>query len=337
MRVTLNVEDLLKRNRIEYVTRGKNVKRGHLNIQCPFCGSADPSHHMGIDPGTAEWACWRNAEHRGKSPVRLLMKLLHVGYGEARELCGLGEDYIDPDGFSAFMHKLRTPVVAAAPRHLELPAHFEPITGATVRTRRHFQYLCGPDRCFEPTDVPHVVSQYNLCASIDTQWRDRVLMPYYEDAQLVAWTGRAISRATLRYKDLGLDDCVVPIKHTFYNAPALNRKARALLVHEGPFDVVKADFYGKRVGIRSVGLSTASMSDQQLYRLTTHAQNFEWIGVCMDQDTGLDRLHTAKMVAKLAHLKTPVRSIVLPEHWQSKDFGGATAIEATHFLMELSQ
>jgi len=338
MRSVLNWEAVLIKHRIPFITHGKNVKRGNLNVHCPFCGSADPSQHMGIDPDTGWWACWRNDQHRGKSPVRLLMRLVGMDYAEAREACGLGEDYVDPDGFSAFMNKLRSPeLLDDAPAHLEWPEDASPIRFNNIRTRRHWAYLCGPDRRFTAHECTGIVQRYDLRASLDPLWRDRVLMPYYEDNKLVAWTGRAITgNATLRYRDLAIEDCVVPIKHTFFNAEAMKRRAKGLLLVEGPFDAVKADFHGHQFGIRAVALSTASLSDQQLYRLSEHASNFGWIGVCMDQSSALDALASTKMVGKLSHLKTPIKTIRLPESWHSKDFGGATGQQVTDFLSTLT-
>jgi len=71
---------------IPYVTSGKNVSIGNFNIQCPFCGHADPSEHMGIEVATGYWGCWRESKHRGKSPQRLIMRLLHIGFDQANEI-----------------------------------------------------------------------------------------------------------------------------------------------------------------------------------------------------------------------------------------------------------
>ena len=38
-----NWRELLDEQRIAYIERGANVKRGEVNIRCPFCGAADPS------------------------------------------------------------------------------------------------------------------------------------------------------------------------------------------------------------------------------------------------------------------------------------------------------
>lgn len=62
---------LLSDEGIEYAEKGRN-----LYIQCPWCGYEDPSKHLGISLDGKGWGCWRNSQHRGRSPARLLFKLL---------------------------------------------------------------------------------------------------------------------------------------------------------------------------------------------------------------------------------------------------------------------
>jgi hypothetical protein len=84
----LDWRQLLTDNRVPFIERGPNVKRGEINIRCPFCGSADPSYHMGLNLDSGWWSCWRNKDqHSGKSPG-------------ARSGCG------------AAMHTRRAPIMA---------------------------------------------------------------------------------------------------------------------------------------------------------------------------------------------------------------------------------
>lgn len=61
---------------VEFVEQGANVAHNNININCPWCGPDDPSHHLGISLDGKGWGCWRNPAHRGRSPWRLLFKLL---------------------------------------------------------------------------------------------------------------------------------------------------------------------------------------------------------------------------------------------------------------------
>lgn len=282
--------------RIPYVERGANVSRGEINIRCPFCGSADPSHHMGLNLETGWWSCWRNrSQHSGKSPLRLIMKLLGVPYGQAREIAGLGDDYVDPEGFDSvaarILGRIKTdgPAPIAERRFLTLD-EFKPITEA-VRTRRHWNYLYR-DRGFSGTnrgieDVDALVKQYRLCAAPQSSkhWADRIIIPYYYEKKLVTWTGRALGSSVRRYRDLETDLSLMAPKETLFNHDVMIGGGRVLLVQEGPFDALKVDFYGQHYGVRSVGLSTNSISEDQAHLLKLAETTFERTIVVMDSKT----------------------------------------------------
>lgn len=334
----LDFKALLDEHRIEYVTRGKNVSRGEVNIQCPFCGSADPSHHMGINLESGWWSCWRNANHRGKSPLRLLVALLRIPYWQARELAGLGKDYVDPDGFSSVVQRLRdgwgTTVQAeqAEARVLRLDRDFRPVDG-TYATRRFEDYLCDV-RGFDRRDVPDVCLDYDLHCATGGTWAGRLIMPYYMDGQLVTWTGRAIGRAEVRYKDLSVDESLLAPKHTLYNHDALIEGGRVLVIVEGPMDAMKLDFYGRPYGVRAVGLSTNSMQDDQAYLLAESCQQFDRLGVMMDRASAVSIADSMRMRNALSFLGRPVQSLLPPGG--AKDAAAAHFRDLQHFAKELT-
>src|ERR1044071_2686938 len=78
----------LRQNNIPYTTTGPNASRGRVNIKCPFCGSADPSEHMGISIRGSGWSCWRNDSHRGVDNARLVAQLLRCSQAEAKRIVG---------------------------------------------------------------------------------------------------------------------------------------------------------------------------------------------------------------------------------------------------------
>lgn len=156
---------LLRQQGIPFVDRGANVKRGEVNIKCPFCGTADPSHHLGLNLDTGWWACWRNNNHRGKSPLRLLMQLLRVPYWKARQMAGLDDDYVDPEGFDAVAarimgrgEKLTRPEQAKTRREfLQFDRNFLEIDDR-IKTRRFWNYLY--DRGFAEQDIDRLCELY---------------------------------------------------------------------------------------------------------------------------------------------------------------------------------
>lgn len=337
----LSWERVLAEHRVPFITAGPNVKRGEINIRCPFCGSADPSQHMGINLETGWWSCWRNrAQHSGKSPLRLLMRLLNVPYAQAREIAGLSNDYVDPEGFDAVAARLMGRGKDARPgtverRALQLDDKFEPVTGK-MRTRRYWNYLFA-DRGFNGSskageDVDVLCELYQLHAGDGWQWRDRLILPYIQDGQLVTWTGRAITPSKYRYLDLSVDESILPAKETLYNHDALLAHGKALVLLEGPFDALKVDFYGRPWGVRAVALSTNSVSDEQAFLLQAASGHFDRTLVMMDNASVLGIVDSMRLKQELRFM--PNLAIV-PVPAGRKDAGELTPEQATNWARAL--
>jgi len=302
-------ERLLKEQRVPFIESGANVKRGEIAIRCPFCGSADPSMHMGLNLENGWWSCWRNrSQHSGKSPLRLIMKLLRVPYSQARQIAGFGDDYIDPEGFDALaaklMHRDGTEGRPEQTRRrvLDLDPGFRVIE-PNGRTRLHYEYLVDQRGFDAEGDVAKLGSQYGICAGVSGVWASRIIIPYYQDEDLVTWTGRAIAPATVRYRDLERNESILPPKETLFNhdamlPPAVAQK-RILVLVEGPFDALKLDFYGRSHGIRAVALSTNAISDAQAFLLNAAATNFQRVIVMMDNATELSVIDSMRMLGSL--------------------------------------
>lgn len=334
---------LLEEHGIPYVTSGANVKRGEVSIRCPFCGSADPSHHMGLNLENGWYSCWRNrAQHSGKSPVRLIMQLLRVPYGRARELAGLGDDYVDPEGFDAIAARILHLNPAepnpsqAERRHLDMPRDFVPIKESGW-TRLHWNYLFG--RGFDMTrggieEVDLLVEQYQLKACRSQPWAGRVIIPYFLYGELVTWTGRAIGSTRIRYRDLEVAEGLMAPKETLYNADAMLEGGKVLVLQEGPFDVLKVDFYGRRYGVRSVGLSTNSISDQQVFLLSEAVGKFDRLLVMMDTKSVTGLVDSMAMKQQLSFLDMP--SSITPVPFGAGDGGNLTGDQVIQWAKEIT-
>lgn len=338
-------ERLLSEQRIAFVTSGANVKRGELNIRCPFCGSADPSYHMGINTETGWWACWRNRkQHSGKSPLRLIMRLLDVPYGRARELAGLGDDYVDPEGFDAMAAAfLRRDDKTAQPeaverRYLELDRRFEPVTDRP-RVRKFWNYLAAPEpngrgfsgRSAAGEDATILCQLYNLQCATWGYWQDRIIIPYYQDGLLVTWTARAIGPSSARYKDLSIGESLVAPKQTLYNHDCMLEGGMVLALVEGPLDALKLDFYGRPWGVRAVALSTNSITEQQTFLLQTAVGRFERTVVMLDDPDGLGAADSLWLLQELSFLPD-VTTARVP--FGAKDAGALTPEQATRWARE---
>lgn len=336
----LDWERVLTEQRIPYITNGPNVKRGELAIQCPFCGSADPSKHMGLNLDTGWWSCWRNrAQHSGKSPLRLLIRLLGVPYERAREIAGLSEGYIDPEGFDAavarIMGRLKNEGRPEQIRRrvLRFEDSFEEITSPSrVRTKRYWDYLAGRGFDLYEDDVKNLGREYNLRVTTGGYWGSRIIIPYYQDGDLVTWTGRAIGKSTARYLDLSIDESLLAAKETLFNHDCMLAGGKALVIQEGPMDVLKTDFYGKAFGVRAVGLSTNSIKDAQSYLLQTAIGKFSRILVMLDNASRLGIVDSMRMKQAL-HFLPGIE--ITPVPYGAKDGGELTPREVIKWAKAL--
>lgn len=307
---------LLEEHRIPYVERGANVSRGEINIQCPFCGSADPSHHLGLNLESGWWACWRNQNHRGKSPLRLLIKLLRVPYWKALEIAGLDKSYVDPEGFDAVAARIMgreslTRIEEVRREFLSIPKEFRSL-GAGAVFSRHRNYLINK-RGFPERDLETLVTDYQLMGAVSGKFSDRVIFPYFVNGELVTWTGRAIADSAIRYRDLSVDESLIPPKQTFYNHDAIITGGKTLLVVEGPMDVAKLDFYGRPYGVRAVGLSTNSIQEEQIFLLEDAVSQFDSILVMLDMASSLGIADSMRLKEKLMHIpKVGIRAFPSP-------------------------
>jgi hypothetical protein len=334
-------ERLLVEHRIPYITSGANVKRGEISVRCPFCGSADPSMHMGLNLENGFWSCWRNrGEHSGKSPIRLIMRLLNVPYGRAREIAGLGDDYIDPEGFDAVAARVLHRNQDKRPeqinrRFLDLDRSFVTIT-SKPRTLKFWNYLYQRGFNGESDagrDVDVLVDLYNLHAGTNYRWGDRIVLPYYQDGDLVTWTARAVGPSTMRYKDLSIDESLLAPKETLYNHDCIATGGKVLVVVEGPFDALKLDFYGQPWGVRAVALSTNSVTDAQAFLLQSAVDKFSEVVVMMDNASTLGVVDSMRMKQAL-HFLMNVR--IAPVPFGAKDAGELTPKQVIEWARALN-
>lgn len=326
----INWQRLLEQNSIEYITSGANTKRGNINIRCVYCGTSDPSKHLGINPQTNEWGCLRNSEHRGKSPVKLLMKLLNVSYKKAQEIAGLTKEYIDPDGFSEFAKKLKeNKTETVSKKILDFPKEFVSIK-PTGKTKRFYDYL--QVRGFDKRAIELLTKDYLLSASIFGDFKDRIILPYLVNYKLVTWTARAISESSLRYKALSSETAIVKTTDSLYNHDALLTNSDYLFLVEGQFDALKLDLFGKQFGIRAVALGTNTINESQIYCLESGIGHFKKVVIMMDNTSKLSVIDSIKMKNKLQHISN-VEFMSVP--FGCKDTGELTQKQVEEFCRSL--
>jgi hypothetical protein len=271
-----------------------------------MCGAADGGMHMGISLTGNAWGCWRNKDHRGRSPVRLLMTLLKVSYATARDIAGLDDTYVDPEGYESIKNNLfqKHEEVEQSENDvttkLQFPEEFLEISDKRARTAKFHSYLVG--RGFHPAHISDLCKEYALRAGVSGEYQDRLIVPYMVGRNIVSWTGRAISTSKIRYKDLSVDNSVIPPKKALFNFNCTQRGGDVLLVCEGPFDALKLDFYGKKFKVRSVALSTNSITDEQTYLLEEVCIKFKKVLMVMDSANSVGVVDSMRLKERLAQI-----------------------------------
>lgn len=273
----MDVLKILDRTGVEYVDHGPNVAKGNVNIQCPWCGSADHSHHLGINIEKGYWGCWRDRAHRGRKLYKLVSRLMGVSYAQARRITGEGRGIaVQRDSMENVLLDLSSAPDSstgdALRAEIRLPKQFRPLAsrhGPRYRVAERFlQYV--RDRGFG-RDAGTVCRRYKLRYCVEGDFANRIIIPVYERGQLMTYLGRSIYKdSTLRYRALSKEESVKQVKDCVYNFDRALEGGEILVIVEGALDAMKVDFYGHRRGLRAVGLFNMNVEDEQaelLYEL----------------------------------------------------------------------
>ncbi len=265
---------LLESNNIEYVTRGPNTKRGEVSVRCPWCGIDDPSQHLSISLTADKWGCWRNSEHRGKRPHRLIQALLNCSNHTASAIVGQ-YSHADPDDLDEALAMLTATSEPPEPdKQLVMPDEFRWI-GPLGSGNRFWQYL--ERRGFD--DIQILASHYRLRYASVGHYKDRIIFPLYKQSRLIGWTGRALADAPEAPRYLSSGEA---IKRTVLWEDGLRQGGNALFIVEGPFDALKLDFYGGPA-IRATCCFGTSASPEQITILRELSRLFSHTIILFDQ------------------------------------------------------
>lgn len=299
---------------IPYVTSGPSTTRGNISIKCVYCGQADPSEHLGLklDISDPAWNCWRNSQHSGRSPRRLVQKLLGCSYNDAMSVvvnqlvASPEQEELDraTDAMrTSTLTKTKTPVPAII---LDLPAEFKPLNKHAQVVSRYgdmfIDYL-AVNRGFG-TDAVNVVNEFNLRYALIGEFAWRLIIPFYAKGQLIGWTGRDIRRnPKRRYHTRGN-------KNMIFNADSA--QGRTLLITEGPMDAIKLHHYGRTQGYAAVATLGTAITPEQKSILARIIRQCENAVILFDRDTLAAGMPLAEELESLS--SRPVRSRFLREY-----------------------
>jgi len=283
-----NIIEVLDTHSIPYITSGKNVKRGCVNIKCPFCGEADRSSHLGINLSTGMWACWRNIEHRGRLPHRLLMKLLGCSYEAAQALL------VDTSDLRTITDRLtmeeKDNDKSTEDKSVEYESGIVPLSNKPIHGR-FFQYLA--QRGFDYQHIHPMTGLYDLHCALVGQFKNRIVFPIHVNDRLMGYTGRCVDDGRLRYLSSG-----PTIKRHLLWHDLLLSGGRRLWVCEGPFDALKIDYLSRRIGLpdRATCLFNVNPTESQLDELLEVAGHFDSVSLLFDRGALNEALLVQKML-----------------------------------------
>lgn len=270
-------------HRVEYVERGPNVKRGEINIKCPFCGPRDTSHHLGIDYQDTGWfACWRSKTHSGTHPAKLIRALLDCSWKEAVRIAEKGQG---GSGGSVEELQARLDGLGAVggqdqgwERRLKpqkWPKEFFHLGRTDRRSRwsgrsRFLTYLWARGI----VDHKAFAKEYHLHGCLSGRFKHRIIFPITFDGKLIGWTGRAIAPAKIKYDSFPSAEDSDAIDSVIWNYDrCATREGKFLIVTEGCFDAGNAEWVARDrikggVGaVATLGINPSSRKIQLIRRL----------------------------------------------------------------------
>ncbi len=209
--MTFNARDYLNSRNIPYQEAGKNVSRGWIGFNCPFCD--DPSNHCGVNLSADFFTCFRCP---AKGPIELLiMTIEDIEWSEAVEVKKQFHEGTIP-----------LPLDRMPGSKVTFPKNT-----VDILLDVHREWLEG--RGFDPG---FIFSKYRLkCVGFLGDWMFRLIIPIHIDRLLVSYVGRDVTnKSTLPYRNAKVEDCIVPVKQCVYN---IDKADQTAIVVEGPTDV----------------------------------------------------------------------------------------------------
>jgi hypothetical protein len=300
--------EFLSRNHVDYVERGRNVSRGNIAINCPFCAGADPSQHLNISLSGKGFYCLRNRAHSG-GEARLVQRLLNCSYEQALAVVRSGRALPD-DWYSrvkSLLFDSSTPVPADKP--LEWPEEFRRLDHQRLTVRPYWNYLHS--RGYTDQQIDRLWEDYDVAYCNRGPFHGRIMFPVYFDHRLVTWTGRAISPTkTLRYKTLTADadkaleagtPCALgPISsYLLWWDHLLEADADTIMLCEGPFDALRLMHLGKSKGVVATCFFTAQPGPQQIDLLHELLPRFQRKLLLLDAGTWATGMRVTDSLAAL--------------------------------------
>lgn len=254
--------EIYNRFGIPYWVSGKNVTRGWVNIRCIFCD--DPSNHLGVDPATGLYNCWRCGQ--SNSFIDLLTELTGLSYGDCKNIVEESSisfkestvDFID----KAFA-KESSNVTNVVGTKVGLPKGFELVTQNT-----DFPLL---DAYLRRRSISIDTIIEHCCGVCRTgSYMNRLVIPIIFRGEVVSFQAADMTGfAQLKYRGAPKP---YEVNNYLYNYDGIDKR---MIVVEGILD-------SWRVGDEAVAAFTSSLTEQQKKLIL--AKNLDELYLCFDSE-----------------------------------------------------
>jgi len=247
---------------IKYWVKGKNVGRGWINIQCPFC--ADTSNHLGFSTKTSLFSCFICAEKGGVE--KLIQKLEECKWGMAKKISRkfYSDDSISQENLGS---------TTSSNKFFSLPKE-----AVTPLPKKHLEYL--KSRRFNPRSL---TQKYGLmgCNNIG-KYKFRVIAPCIVKNRIVNFIARDVTnKSKVPYLICPDEESIIPKSKLLYNIDTIQPGDKIIVV-EGITDVW-------RLGNGTVATLGKVFSLQQIAMLISTRPKTIGILYDADDEIGLGR------------------------------------------------
>jgi DNA primase len=223
-----------------------------VNITCPWCGTADPSAHLGIEEATGAYYCLRSQPPHAGYSTKYLLGALNVPSFQIDALLRDFSDDSEPTRTPRYHETTDWDRFQSAADHPAALAYLK------------------EERGIDPPAV--IARRYDMRFTTVGRHSWRILLPLHLNFAVAGWTGRAITdRQTPRYQ---AND---PTEGASLYVPVYPTEAtRIIVVVEGPFDAIAITdaFHPTHeiIAVAVIGLNIGPVRRQHLADIINLAQ-----------------------------------------------------------------
>lgn len=274
--MSMNIKNYLNDAGIKFQEKGKNISKGFIGLQCPFC--ADHSNHLGINLKSGYWNCWICGE-KNSNILALIQKLENCSYQKAK---AISLDYPSDEIFKDEKRVVANQVWLPSDIRKKWPT-------------KHLDYLKSRNFDFS------IIEKYKLMPIGNAgAYSFRILAPVFINHKMVSWQAADIIRdkSRIAYLHCPIEKSIMQLNHCLYNYDSITDK---VIIVEGITDVW-------RLGDGAVATFTKNFTKNQI--LLLKKKNIKSAFVIYDPDAS----NKAKELAKLlSGIISHVENIVLKE------------------------